>query len=374
MKATVSEKITCAVFCAFLGIVAVLFLILPKSEYSETEKRYLEEAPVLTWESLTSGEFGSDVETYMADHIPGRDVFVGLNAYFDLLTGRQVAKEIYLTQNGSLVEAPVQWDEEQAQKNVSSVNALAERLGVSVDFMILPSSGWASRDSIAGLSDPYLDEELIAGLYAMASENINCLDMVSVFGAQDDPAALYYKTDHHWTSLGAYTAYAAYLQAKGADPLQMDDFTVVTADGFRGSNYSRAALWLTPGEQVEMWYGTDRLQVTTLENDEIHDGVFYTERLEEADMYTVFLDGNHPLVRIHNPDAAGKGSILVIRDSYANCLGTILANSYENVVLIDLRYYHEDVAKLHEAEQFDDILVCYSLSNFMTDTNLVWLK
>ena len=374
MKATVREKVTCAAFCAFLGIVAVLFFVLPKAEYSETEKRYLAEAPVLSWESLTSGEFGSDMETYMADHIPGRDIFVGLHAYFDLLTGRQVAKDIYLTQNGALVEAPIKWNEEQANKNVSSVNALAERLGVSVDFMILPSAGWASKDSISGLSDPYEDEALIRQLYAMASDKINCLDMLSVFAAQSDPAALYYKTDHHWTSLGAYTAYAAYLQAKDREPLQMDDFNIVTADGFRGSTYSRAALWLTPGETIEMWHGSDRLQVTTLEDPTPHDGVFYTERLEEADMYTAFLDGNHPLVRIHNPDAAGKGSILVIRDSYANCLGTILANSYENVVLVDLRYYHEDVAKLHEVEQFNDILVCYSLSNFMTDTNLVWLK
>ena len=75
-----------------------------------------------------------------------------------------------------------------------------------------------------------------------------------------------------------------------------------------------------------------------------------------------------------NPEAAGKGKLLVIRDSYANCLGTFLANSYETVVLVDLRYYKLAVSELLAQEEFDDILVCYSLGNFMTDTNMIWLR
>ena len=96
--------------------------------------------------------------------------------------------------------------------------------------------------------------------------------------------------------------------------------------------------------------------------------------LEELDKYTVYLDGNHSLVRIENPAAAGKGKLLVIRDSYANCMGTFLANSYESVVLVDLRYYKNPVSELLAAEEFTDVLVCYSLGNFMTDTNLIFLR
>ena len=374
MKKRIEERILCIAFCAFLAVTSVLFFLLPKSDFSELEKRYLEEAPELSLESLLQGEFGKDVEKYFADHLPGRDFFVGLGAYFDLLTGRQVTKDIYVTKDGSLVESPVKWDQAQAEKNISSVLALAEQIGRQVDLMVVPSSGWALQNRILGISNPYNDQELIEKLYEMTDSSINCLDMLSLFAAQPDRSTLYYRTDHHWTSLGAYTAYSAYMAEKGRFCPAADAFTVTTASGFRGSNYSRAALWLTKGEEVQMWHYSQNLLVTTEKADQVHQGVFYPERLNEADMYTVFLDGNHPLVTIHNPDLAGSGSILVIRDSYANCLGTLLANSYETVVLVDLRYYKQSVAELYAQGGFDDVLVCYSLDNFMTDKNLVWLK
>lgn len=374
MKPTKDQWILCISFCAFLGIMAVLFLLLPKSDFSETEKRYLEDTPRLTVDTLTSGEFGEDVESYMADHIPGRDFFVGLNSYFDLLTGRQIAKDIYVAEGDRLVEAPVEWDEAQANKNMNAVNAFADTIGAKVDLMLVPSGGWAVEDTVIGIADPYEDETVIDSLYAMAGENVACNDVLSVFAQAEDKSALYYKTDHHWTSLGAYTAYSYFMESKGMDYPVIEDFKVETVEDFKGSNHSRAALWLTSGETLEMWSHSENITVTNADKEGEHAGIFYEERLQEADKYTVFLDGNHSVVRINNSDNAGKGSILVIRDSYSNCLGGFLAESYENVVLVDLRYYKESVSELYEAEAFSDVLVCYSLGNFMTDTNLVWLR
>lgn len=373
MKNRLDQWITVISFCAILGVMAVLFLVLPEKNFSETEKRYLNDFPELSWQSLSSGEFGADIETYMADHIPGRDFLVGLNAYFEKITGRQVAKDIYVAEGGRLVEAPVKWDAAQAQQNMTAINMFSETIGAPVDFMIVPSGGWAMEDTITGIADPYHDEELIDSLYALAGENLNTYDILSVFASMDRQS-LYYRTDHHWTSLGAYTAYSAYMQEKGRAYRPREDFTVRTEEGFYGTTYSRSALWLTDAEQLEMWQGSENLVVTNGENPVPHEGVFYEERLQEADKYTVYLDGNHSLVRIENPDNAGKGKLLVIRDSYSNCLGCFLAESYETVMLVDLRYYKGAISELYAQEGFDDVLVCYSLSNFMTDTNLVWLR
>ena len=373
MKNRLDQWITVVAFCAILGIMAALFLVLPEKDFSETEKRYLEDFPKLTWESLSSGEFGADIETYMADHIPGRDFLVGLNAYVDKWTGRQVSKDIYVAEGDRLVEAPVEWNEAQAQQNMMAINLFAETIGTDVDFMIVPSAGWAVEEQIKGLADPYMDKQMIGNLYAMAGENLNTLDILSVYENMNRDT-LYYRTDHHWTSLGAYTAYKTYMQSLNRDYRDQADFTVNTAQGFYGTTYSRSALWMTPKEPLEMWTGSENLMVTNGEVDGVHAGVFYEERLQEADKYTVYLDGNHSLVRIDNPDNAGKGKLLVVRDSYSNCLGCFLAESYESVVLVDLRYYKESISELYAQEQFDDVLVCYSLSNFMTDTNLVWLR
>lgn len=356
------EKITIAAFCGFLLAMTLAFFLLPKSDFSENEKRYLAEAPALSWEGVGSGDWGNEIETYLADHIPGRDFFVGVNAYFNLFTGRQAGEDIWLKE-GKLIEAPVNRDEAAMERNVSAVSKFAEAVGQPVDFMIVPSAGWAM-----GLSD-YHDDVIIQDLYQLAQESVRPVDVTGVFSGHP---WLYYDTDHHWTSEGAYQGYQAYMASVGRNARQAQDFTVEVFSGFQGSTYSRSALWLTEGENLELWHGSEGLTVTNAETESTHDGVFYRERLEEADMYTVFLDGNHSLVRIQNPQGSGK--LLVIRDSYSNSLGCFLAESYAEVVLVDLRYYRQPVSQLVTEEGFDDILVCYSIGNFLTDTNLVWLR
>lgn len=88
----------------------------------------------------------------------------------------------------------------------------------------------------------------------------------------------------------------------------------------------------------------------------------------------MWLDGNHPLVTITNSSPQAQGKLLVIRDSFANCMGCFLADSYKTVVLADLRYYRQPLSLLCESEGFDDILFMYSVGNFMSDSNIVWLS
>ncbi len=374
MKTKRSDILTCVLFCGFLTVMFTLFLLLPRQDFSEKEKRVLAENPRLTWETLSSGEYGEKIETYLADHIPGRDFFVGLNAYYDLLSGRQVTKDVYLAEGDRIVEAPVQWNESQALRNMTAINKFAETTGKKVDLMLVPSAGFSLEQTITGLADPYTDSQMIRDIYAMAGQNVEGLDLIPAFNQAGDPQALYYRTDHHWTSLGAYTAYEAYMKALGRDYTPKGDFAVTSHGGFYGSTHSRSGLWLTKSESVELWDSGKDFTVTNSESKEVHNGLFYENRLEELDKYTVYLDGNHSLVRIENPAAAGKGNLLVIRDSYANCLGTFLAESYASVTLVDLRYYKKPVSELLASEEFSDVLVCYSIGNFMTDANIVWLR
>lgn len=371
-KAKFHEKLTVGLFCGFLAVMCLLYCVLPKESFSETEKRQLSAAPVLNWENLRSGQFGSEMETYMADHMPGRNFFVGLGAYYDLLSGRQVSKDIYLAEGGRLVEAPAEWNQAQIDKNMKYIHKFAENLQIPVDLMIVPSAGFMLQDQILGLHNEYLDEQIIAEIYANAAAGqIRTVDLLSRFRQDGSISTLYYRTDHHWTSYGAYSAYHAYMRSLGQTPVEANTFRVEAKPGFRGSTYSRSALWLTKPETVELWYGSE-LTVTIGQSS--YHSPFFLDRLQEADMYTVFLDGNQPLVRIRNEANVGKGKLLVIRDSYSNCLGPMLAENYEEVVMIDLRYYKLPASQLCAQEGFTNVLVAYSLSNFMTDSNFPFLR
>ena len=348
-------------FCGFLVAMAAGYL-LPKASFSEMEKRYLAEAPAFRWKTVFSGEWGRQVEEYLTDHVPGRNLFVGINAYMELLAGRQGLKDVWLV-DGKLVEAPVALDDQAISRNMKAINAFGDTVGQEVHIMVVPSAGWA-----AGV-EAYTDEDTLDAIYEAAGKNVTAVPVEEIFRGKPE---LYYNTDHHWTSQGAYYAYAACMEAVGRDYRVEEDFQVTVAGDFQGSTYSRSALWLTPSETIELWKGSDRLTVTNAETEGVHEGIFYRKRLEEADKYTVFLDGNHSLVRVENPQKQGK--LLVIRDSYSNCLGGFLAESYGEVVLVDLRYYRQAVSELVQQEHFDDILVCYSCANFLTDTNLMLLR
>lgn len=348
-------------FCGFLVTMAAGYL-LPKKSFSEMEKRYLAELPALRWKTVFSGEWGRQAEEYLTDHVPGRNLFVGINAYLELLSGRQHLKDVWL-ENGKLLEAPVSPDEKAVSRNMKAINSFADTVGQQVHLMVVPSAGWA-----AGVED-YQDEETLAMIYAAAGDWVTTVPVEDLFRGKPE---LYYNTDHHWTSQGAYQAYKTLMDTVGREARTENQFTISVAEDFQGSTYSRSALWLTPSEPIELWRGSDHLTVTNGETEGVHDGIFYPERLEEADKYTVFLDGNHSIVRIQNPDQQGR--LLVIRDSYSNCLGGFLAESYGEVVLVDLRYYRQSVSELVQQEGCDDILVCYSCANFLTDTNLMLLR
>ena len=362
MNQKVFEILTAVLFCGFLGAMSLLYLLLPEETFSDREKRYLAQAPAMERESIASGEWGADAETYMADHIPGRDFFVGLNAYTDLLTGRQVSKDIRVWKD-YLLEAPKTPDFGVIDRNMEKINGFADLVDQPVDLMIVPSTGWA-----AGLPG-YEDDAVVDRTMETAGENVIPVDLRPVFAGRPE---LFYRTDHHWNSEGAYRGCAAYLSHLGLEPREEESFQREDAGLFQGSTYSRSALWLTPGEPMELWVGSEELTAVNGENPEPHAGVLYRERLEELDKYTVFLDGNHSLVRVTNPH--GEGKLLVIRDSFSNSLGCYLGESFGEVVLADLRYYKQPLSQLVEQEGFDRILVCYSTGNFLTDTNIVMLR
>lgn len=370
MKKQKEHIIIVSAFCLFIAIMLLCYIFVPKTDFSQLEKRYLKELPEISAQKILSGEFGNEIETYMADHMPLRDFFVGVNSYFELLTYQGRVSDVYLTKDNALVEAPVKMNEAGIEKNMKAINKFSDQLDIPVDFMLVPSSGWASRNNISEPSNEYMDSENIEKIYSMCSPKLNTVNVTNQF----DSPSMYYKTDHHWNSLGAYSAYESYMKAIGKPYRVKDEFTVEKVEGFYGSTYSRAALWLTSPEEIELWTGSKNITVTNEADSMGHNGVFYKERLDETDKYTVFLDGNHSVVKIHNPQAKTKETILVVRDSYSNCLGGFLCETYENVILVDLRYYKKPISELCKTEGADNVLICYSLHNFLTDANIIWLK
>ncbi len=345
-------------FWLLLAGMGALLWLQPKQEFSDLELRYLQKMPRFSWQSLQDGSFDAELEQYVSDHLPGRQYFLGLGAYARLAISGQGAGGIVAAE-GFLLEPPIEYEEELLQKNMDYVNQFAEKADIPLDLMVIPSAGYV-------LGFPYPDGEILETISPLSAS------ISQLFREHSKGQQLFYRTDHHWTSLGAYTACSAYLQALGRSCPPEDAFHKENIPDFRGSTYRRSCLWLTDAEPLQLWQGS-RLWMQIGENP-WQEGVFFWENLQGADKYTVFLGGNQGLVRLYNPNNQGKGSILVLRDSFGSCFATFLAESYEQVVLVDLRYYKKAVSALMEQEDFSRILVLYSLQNFVSDSNFLFLK
>ena len=364
------NKCITALFCAAIFAAPVLFFLLPKQRLSEREKRVLAEKPALSAASVADGSFTEELGRYVADHFPGRELFTGINAYYDLLSGRQDVKDYFLS-GGRLFARPVEADAQVLDKNLERINAFSRGLAESeipVTLMLVPSSG-----AVLLPEQGYPDEAIIGEVYGRAE--IGHVDLAAAFRSYAEPEKLYYRTDHHLTSEGAFEAVCAYRHALGLPCPSRDDYTVQSEGPFYGSAYSASALWLTKPDSVELWRSGNRLEVTN-ETGKTNDGVFYPERLGEWDKYTVFLDGNHSLVRIENLSRGEGGgrNLLVIRDSFSNALGCFLADLYDKVVLVDLRYYKLSLTELMLREDIGEVLIEYSVDNFLHDANLDFLS
>lgn len=378
-RSKIGRYVPMFVFLIFIYGMALWFLFAPKTDYSSSEKRYLQEFPETSVENIAGGEFGSEFESYFADHFPSRNFWVGFNAYYNLEIGNNGASGVYKCDNGYLINKPVSTDNK-VEKNTNAIVKFKDNVDVPITVMFAPSTGYIADDVLPTVHDEYNDDTYFESASKTFENNgIAFVDLRETFkDAYSNGSQLYYKTDHHWTTEGAYTAYAQLCKNLATEPVAKESLNVEKYDGFYGTTYSTSGFWLTDPDTVEVWNNpanTDNIKVKITEGTEVseYDSMYFYDHIDEDDKYPVFIDGNHALTEITNSEAEG-GTIIVIKDSFSHCLAPFLAENYSKVILVDMRYYKQSVSDIVAQEKPEQILVMYGIDNFATDTDIVWLK
>ncbi len=376
----IGKYIPAVVFLIFIYGMALWFLFSPKTDYSSSEKRYLQKFPDTNVEKVLSGDFGSEFETFFADQFPQRNTWVGLNAYTALAEGNNGASGVYNCKNGYLINKPVSTDNN-LDKNVGAVVDFAKTIDAPTTVMLVPSTGYIADDVLPTFHDKYNDDEDISKISStLSKEKIGFVDLRERFKSEyKNGSQLYYKTDHHWTTKGAYTGYQELCKALGVTPIDDSTLKKDSYPDFYGTTYSSSGFWLTPPDNIEIWSNpknSDKnisVKITEGANIKTSGSMYFTDHLKEDDKYPVFIDGNHALTEITNTNAK-NGTILLIKDSFSHSLAPFLAENYSKVVLVDLRYYKESVSDLVTTYNPEQVVVLYGIDNLATDTDIVWLK
>ena len=363
MKKTMN-LITAVIFCLFIGAFGVMHIILPDRTFSPTENRNLSSLPEFSWKELVDGSYTADLETYLSDQFPMRDDWMGLKARYEYLIGKREFHNVYLC--GDTLISKIT-DSSRAEQNLLNIEKLLNLTDKPVYLGLIPSAAEIWKDKLPE-GAPNYDQ----GAFLEQAKELGAIwvDISGVLAEHADEK-IYYRTDHHWTSLGAYYGYTALMQSAGLDVPQLGEGKTV-ADDFCGTLYSTSGIhWLEP-DSIEYYVFDESVTVENGLTGEI--GSLYVEsKLEEKDKYSSFLGGNNPLYIIRNPNAATDKKILVVRDSYSDSMAPFLSQTYSEVHLMDLRYYRMSVAQYAEMAGVDEIFICYSVENFIKDADAVFI-
>ena len=372
-KLNLKENLISFVFIACMLAFTILFIVVPKEEFSAKEKRYLAELPELSSEAVLDGSFTENIESYLADHTPLRDLFVGINSYYVYLTGNNGSNGVYLGSDGYLIEKPVD-DMDRAKMNASRVAGFAKNLEVPVTFALAPSKGYMYSENLPSNHFEYMDEEYYQTISQTIGSNARFVDLSKTLMENKSEAQLYYKTDHHWTTYGAYCAYEELCQVLGLDATAEASFEKEYVEGFYGTSYASSGYWLTGSDTIEVWHNKNLSEITVEIDDgagaEVYSTMFFDDQFASEDKYNGFLNGNHSIVKIKNTASKG-GKLLVVKDSFAHCLVPFLAENYSEIVMVDLRYYRRALSDLIAENEIDEVLFMYSIDNFAESTDIV---
>ena len=365
-------------FFAFIYVFALLFWILPDKDISAEENRALASAPKFTTEALADGTYTSEFATYMADQFPARNFFVGLKAFSEKVLLKGENNGVIFARDGYLVKRFDNVDEDVLNKNISDISAFAKAAKeggidvtvavagreVDVAASILPVSyGTDSSDKTWSVIDS-----------AFADNGTEYVDLKTPLKEHFDAGEyVYYKTDHHWTSLGAYYAYGILSEKMGDDAEELGSFNreTVTAS-FYGTIWSSAgAKWIDP-DSIEFFRYDGDEDLVTDRGDETFDGLYKTSFLEEKDKYSAFLGGNAARIDVTSKSGE-REKLLVIKDSFFHSLAPFFAKDYD-LVIIDMRYYNESVSKLCLDENIKKVLILFNAETIGEESGLGRLR
>lgn len=364
-------------FCAFIGLFLVANAAAPDREFSEMENRNLEQMPTLSVNTLLSGEFMKNFETYTTDQFVGRDAWIGLKSSTERALGKKENNNVYFCDQNTLITRFDQPDAAKVTENLNYVNTFVENVDIPVTFSLIPTQAciWADRlpEGAPNASQTALLEQAQAAVLGAT-----WADLYTPLMAHKDEN-IFYRTDHHWTSLGAYYGYTALADALGYTPVPLDTYTeTVRSTEFYGTVFSSSGVrWVNP-DTITTYVPDTGITVTSYTYDSSGNPVeepralYDTSFLSVKDKYSMFLGGNQSLGVVKTPNA-DKPKLLILRDSYTDSLVPFLTPHFSEIHLIDLRYYKLSLADYIQQNDIDQALVLYSVPNFVTDSNLFWM-
>ena len=382
--------IAAVLFLALIFGFTAAFVLIPDNSFSEQENRSLRTLPRFTWQKLTSGEYAAEINNYFADQFPLRDALVGLKGGTELLFGKGENNGILLGRNGQLAQRLFDICSNGETLNdldtfdPQTVQTAGERLTAVADSLDIPFCAVLTGRSIDVAAQAFdypreSGDRLREAMHAAVGEKVSYLDTVPLLREKYEAGEyVYYRTDHHWTTLGAYYAYTEVMRSFGMEdeiiPMEAFDRQTVATD-FYGTAWSAGGMKTVPPDSMEFWMlGNESDFAVTA--DGVKAPLYRTAYLAKKDKYSAFPCGTHDVVTVVKQTGEARPTLLILKDSFANSMVPFLMQHFDLAVL-NLSSAKADHTNLTESVSLygaDYALLVYTLENVIGSARLGSLR
>ena len=381
--------ITTCIFAALLFCFAIAFFMLPDNSFSEQENRSLRTLPSFSWEKLADGTYGDEINDYFADQFPLRDVLVGLKGGTEIALGKGENDGILLGENGQLAKRLFEVRREDGTVvsveldafDADNIRAAADGLNRVSDSLDVPFTVFLTGRTLDVAESAFdypanVSDDLLETLYGELDGTVDAIDSVPMFREKyENGEYVYFKTDHHWTALGAYYAYVELMRDWGMEDeiISADRFEKqVAASDFYGTFWSAGGMKFVSPDSLEFWLLGNEDNFTVIADGRELDGFYSTRYLSLKDKYSAFLDGTHDVVTVTKNTDEERPTLVMFKDSFANSLAPFLAQHFD-LVLLNLssaRTDYTDITAYTAQYDADRVLLIYTLENVITTNKL----
>lgn len=361
------------IFCTFIFTLPIASLLSPQQDFSELENRYLSTQPRITLKTILDGTYFNKLETYLTDHLAGRNIFVCTKALSEKMLGKEENNNVFFCKDDYLIKRVEKVDSKKNSNNIDYINKFVENTTANVYLGIIPTSACILNSKLPKFAQTEDEKSIINNIYK--NVKATTLPILEKLDSKKEEN-IYYHTDIHLTSLGAYYVANSVFENTNKTQLDIKNYIANTvATNFYGSNYSYSlAFWVKP-DSIQTYIPQENKQVTKYENGKSHNiNLYNPEYLEKKDKYQYFLCGNQPLVVIKNEKVKDNSKILIIRDSYTSAIAPFISENYSEVHLIDLRYNKSSTLDYISKNKISDVVILYGFNTFATDKNIVFLN
>lgn len=370
-----TAKIFGFVFPAILIAVMFFNIFLPDKNFSAEENRLLQTMPKPSISSIFSGRFETKAESYAADQFMLRNMFIKIKSSFDTSLGSTESNNVFMCKDNYLMENISKADAKKMENNYNSLAKLKQLYpNINMDFMLVPNAANIMSDKLPLFAVTEDQNKQMDDFFKkIQSIGINPVDVRATFKKNKEKIELYYHTDHHWTTDGAYLAYQDFAKKNKLNSNIKYDALAVKND-FRGTLASKSGFTNGFNDMIKIYLPKEgqnyKNSVIFYSDTKEKTTEFYKlNNLKKKDTYTVFGGSNHPIYSIKTP-VSSQRKLLLIKDSYANSFIPFLSQDYREIIVIDPRYFFDDISEIIKANGITDILFLYNANTFFNDNSL----